>query len=90
MAGLLYVPGGTLAATSTVKVMTTDPEAGMVKVPNAGLVAPTTGLTIAGLVAPPLSTTLPVDAYVNPAGRVSEMLTLVAASVLAALLTVIV
>ena len=47
------MPGATLAAMLTVKVMTTDPEAGMVKVPDAGLVSPGAGLTVAGRVAPP-------------------------------------
>jgi hypothetical protein len=61
----------------------------MEKVPNIGLVSPTTGLTVAGRVAPPLSTTPTVVAYVNPEGRVSATLTVVAGDVLTALLTVI-
>src|ERR1700674_1902655 len=73
----------------TVKVMTTDPAAGIVNVPKIGLVSPMVGLTIAVCVAPPFRTTPPVDAYVNPAGSASEMLTAVAEAVLTALATVI-
>ena len=72
----------------TVKVITTDPPPGMVKVPKVGFVSPTTGLTAAGCVAPPLSTTGAELAKVNPAGRASETLTFVAAEVLTALLVV--
>ena len=55
-AGLLYVPAATLAAMLTVSVITTDPAAGMEKVPNVGLVSPAVGLTVTGRVAPPLRT----------------------------------
>ena len=59
---LTEVPGATLAATFTVNVMTTEPEAGILNVPNTGLVSPTTGFTTAVLVEPPLRTMLPVEA----------------------------
>ena len=75
---LLYVPSATLLAILATKVIATLPLAGMLNVPQAGVVAPAAGLLVAVRVAPPPNTGALFEAKVNPDGRVSVSTTPVA------------
>jgi hypothetical protein len=87
VAGFWYVPGGVAAPTFTVNVIATDPPPGIRKVPQLGVPLPTIGLVRTEF---PVKLTRPVEAYVKPEGRTSEISTPEAPPAPAELLTVIV
>ena len=70
-----------LATLATKVIATLPPLAGRLKVPQAGVVAPTAGSLIAVRVAPPPNTGAVFEAKVKPAGRVSVSTTPVAVPV---------